>query len=663
MISTLPSSTAQKSNSTTISSRTQRLWVLGIVLVLGGQIVLLKIQGGDPLEGTKQWIAGGLLILGAALFGWLVKPVSSSPARLDFPADGTSPSTFVWRETWILSSFFASIVFAALAIFLFVEIGENTIVVLLWLTSILSLFIASLGNVRVARPRLSQDRIYPLALAGLLGIAAWTRLYKLTTLPYNFDGDFASVGLEARALLTGHYKHIFAFGWADIPILGYFPPYLTMKLFGDNLFGLNVSGVIEGLLVILGVYLLGRDLFHPRVGLLAAALLTISYAHLAASRQATYIDPVFFLVYILYFLLLGLREDRGWAIVVSGVLTALCMQVYFSGRVIVFLLAFLLLFGWIFHRAWLKTHTWALMLWGMAFVIGLGPMLVVFVQNSNAFFSRTREVFILAPEVVRHEEGVYQVNTIPAMLLQQARRTVWMFHYYHDTGTQFGFLKPFLDPFTAILFTLGLGYASFHPRKIGNALMLAWILIGLILGSFLTANPPFWARMMILLPPTGLLSALALDLIYQKLRDGIYAFEPKAAVFAPILTLLVLSMVGFINWQTYVSVKGHFATARTYIGRYLAEQPASTHAYLVSNDFRFNDREFDFLAPGRLLGSIPPDQLAGNLPLPDGSKMLILTAEQQPVVLMLQQLYPNVSFEPHPGNSPGEVAFYVVRMP
>src|SRR5512144_395603 len=130
MISTLPSSTAQKSNSTTISSRTQRPWILGIVLVLGGQIVLLKIQGGDPLEGTKQWIAGGLLILGAALFGWLVKPVSSSPARLDFPADGTSPSTFVWRETWILSSFFASTVFAALAIFLFVEIGENTIVVL-----------------------------------------------------------------------------------------------------------------------------------------------------------------------------------------------------------------------------------------------------------------------------------------------------------------------------------------------------------------------------------------------------------------------------------------------------------------------------------------------------------------------------------------------------
>ena len=435
-----------------------------------------------------------------------------------------------------------------------------------------------------------------------------------------------------------------------------------MKLFGDGLFGLNISGVIEGLLVIVGVYLLGRDLFHPRVGLFAAALLTISYAHLAASRQATYIDPVLFLVYSIYFLLLGLRAGRAWAIVLSGVLTALCLQVYFSGRVIIFILGFMLLFLWVFQRASLKSRGWALILWGMAFLIGLGPMLVVFGQNPNAFLSRSREVFILAPEVVRHEMGVYQVDTIPAMLLQQARRTVLMFHYYHDTGTQFGFLKPFLDPFTAILFTLGLGHAVFQARKLGNALMLAWILIGLILGSFLTANPPFWARMIILLPPVALLSALALDLIYQGLRHGLHAIGPKAAVFAPILTMLVISIVGFVNWNTYVSVKGTFATARTYIGRYLADQPASTKAYLVSNDFNFKDREFEFLAPGRLVASIPPDQLDDNLPLPDGS-IVILTAEQGPLVQMLQQLFANVFVETHAGNSPNEVAFYVVRMP
>ena len=666
MISTSPDSLSDSvdkpSSSISISRRTYLLWTLGILFVLAGQIVLLKIRGGDPREGFMQAIAGSLLILGACLFGAYAKHGSNSPSRFDFSMERVRSSAFVWRKTWVLAVFFLSISFAALSIFLFVEYGESKIVVLCWIASILSLFIASLGDFRIARLRLPQDWMYLAALAGLLAIAAWMRIYKLTTLPYNFDGDFASVGLEARAILTGQYQHIFAFGWADIPILGYFPPYLTMKLFGDDLFGLNMSGVIEGLLIILGVYLLGRDLYHPRVGMLAAALLTVSYAHLAASRQATYIDPVLFLVYGIYFLLLGLRQGRAWAIVVSGVLTVFCLQLYFSGRVIVFIIGFLLLFVWIFHRSSLKSRGWALILWGMAFMIGMGPMLVVFGQHPNAFLTRTREVFILAPDMVRHEMGVYHVNTIPAMLLQQARRTALMFHYYPDTGTQFGFRRPFLDPFTAILFTLGLGYAVLHGRKLGNSLMVTWLLIGMILGCFLTGNPPFWARMMILLPPAALLSAIALDLIYQQLRRGLHAIEPHATVFAPILTILVIILVGLINWNTYVSIKGTFATARTFIGRYLAELPASEHAYLVSNDFNYKDREFEFLAPGRLVASIPPDQLGNNLPLPYGS-ILIVTPEQQPAIQMLQQLYPNIFVETHAGNSPGEVAFYAVRMP
>src|SRR5207247_8529424 len=128
--------------------------------------------------------------------------------------------------------------------------------------------------------------------------------------------------------------------------------------------------------------------------------------------------------------------------------------------------------------------------------------------------SHTRSVFILDPDIIKHMEGVYQVDTISAMLLEQARHTALIFHYYHDKGTQFGFTRPFLDPFTAILFTLGLGYALFHWRRLGNSLMLAWTALGLLLGCFLTVNPPFWARLMFLLPPTALLAALALELIY-----------------------------------------------------------------------------------------------------------------------------------------------------
>ena len=667
MISTSPDSLSKSikepTDVSTLARRTRFLWVLGVVFALSGQVILLRTQGNSPREGLMQAVAGSLLILGACLFGAFAKPVISPTARFDFPKADVTASTFTWRRLWVLGSLLTSILLAALAIFLFIEFGESTSVVLIWIASIILLFVASLGNLQIARPRLPHDWMYLAALAGLLVIAAWMRIYKLGTLPFNFDGDFASVGLEARALLTGQYRNIFAFGWADIPILGYFPPYLSMRVFGDNLVGLNASGVIEGLLVILGVYLLGRDLFHARVGLLAAALLTISYAHLAASRQATYIDPVLLLVYIVYFLLLGLREGRAWAIVLSGVLTALCLQVYYSGRIIVFIVGFLLFFLWLFQRSTLKKRGWAVLLWGLAVLIALGPMLVAFAKSPTAFVSRSQEVFILAPEVVRHMEGVFQVNTVPAMLLQQARRTALTFHYYPDTGTQFGMRKPFLDPFTAILFTLGSGYAIFHSRKTGNALMLAWTVIGLVLGCFLTVNPPFWARLMILLPPAALLAALGLDLIYQQIHRGFQTIEPHAGVLAPILVMLLIGVVGVVNWNTYVNLKGTFGTARTYIGRYLADQPASTRAYLISTNYNYQDREFEFLAPGRLVANIPPEQIEANTPLSGEAKIIILAADQAQLLGPLQQRFPNATVETHMGNAPNEIVFYAIRIP
>jgi 4-amino-4-deoxy-L-arabinose transferase-like glycosyltransferase len=458
-------------------------------------------------------------------------------------------------------------------------------------------------------------------------------------------------------------RPIFSYGWASIPVLGYSPAWLSMRLFGDNLAGLNASGVLEGLLVIVGVYLLGRDLFHARVGLLAAALLTISYTHLAASRQAVYIDPVVFLVFAIYFLFVGLREDHRLAIVVSGLLTAFCALVYYPSRIIVFIVGAMLFYLLLFRRKWLWARGSAVLLWILAVLVTLGPMIVVFVQGFDAFMSRTREVFILSPDIVRHMQGVYHVNTIPAMLLEQAHRSVLIFHYYTDTSTQFGFARPFLDSFTAPLFTLGLGYALFHWRQFGHALVLTWTGLGVLIGCFLTSNPPFWARLMILLPPTILLAAVALSIIYEFANDGLARIDNRMTLLAPAATVLCLIVVGVLNWNTYVELKGTYATARTLIARYLEAQPSSARAYLVSQDFNYKDREFDFLVPGRLVGSLTPEQVQTELTPTGQPTLVILTPEQSTALQRLQQLFPNGSAETHTGNSPGEVAFYAFRLP
>lgn len=641
------------------------LLVASIGLAFGGQLVLLNIVRNSPSEGWMQAVAGILLIAGACLFGALAHESVLEFPLLEFSPWNASASQLMRRSLWMAASLVMSGGLAVVTCALFFKEGENQVVRLLWLASLAALLLAPLRYAHMGLPRIApQERVYLALLGVLLVVALLTRVYNLTLLPYNVDGDFADVGLQARALANGQESRIFAYGWAAVPMLGYLPEWFTMKLFGDGLAGLNASGVIEGLLIIVGVYLLGRDLFHARVGLFAAAALTISYAHLAASRQSSYIDPVLFMLYALYFLLIGLRQGRSGAIIVSGVLTALCLQMYYSGRLIGFVVAFLFLYLLAFRQPCLRERWGSVILWVFAILITLGPMLIVFASSPDGFISRSRFVMIFwNPDAMQHLESAYHVDSVLAVWLEQARQTLLLFHYYSDTGTQFGLAHPYLDPFLAPLFMLGVGYSLFHLNRLGNALLLAWLVFGLVFGSFLALDPPFWTRLMILLPPTALLTARALDLIYVSILRSPILLGRNKQLITPAGLALLLAGVGIMNLNTYVMVKGTAANEVVRIGRYLDAQPPSVHGYLISEKFPYDVRQLRFLAPGRLVGSLTAAEAQGSIKRVGAPTLLILTNEQGALVKRLKELYPGGSSETHAGNTPDEVAFYDFRLP
>ncbi len=700
------------------------LLLLGLAFASAGQAVFLMIEPESPANTVLQVFAGALLVAGAILFGVSTFRHQFDHARLELPPQDAAPFRFIRPDRFTRLWLLIAACLALAAIFLFGTRGETPLIVFLWLAGILALFASQLHLRNLVFPHVDKaERLRWIGLAILLGVALVTRVYHLTTLPYEVDADFAHVGLEARALVTGQQKHLFAFGWAAIPFLGYSPAAFSMLLFGTGLAGLNMSGVVEGLFLIIGVYLLGRDLFQPRLGLLAAALLTISYTDLAASRQSVYIDSVVFVVFAIYFLLLGLRQNRGWAVVASGLLSAFCLLLYYSARLVFPIIAIVLLFLIVFHRGWLKPRWGLVLLWGLSILVTLGPMLWAFAQTPFAFVERTNQVFFLTPRNIQLTEGAFHVNTLPAMLLEQAHRTALMFYYFPDKGTQFALQLPFLDPFTAVLFTLGLGYALFHWRRLGSLLLLSWVGLGLVIGCFLTVNPPYWPRLIILLPPCVLLASIALDQLYDLLHRFFMGLKSKLAptaalavilvlvvsmmtadaplwlrlviLFPPVVLLAVVALdllyqlfhhsflgiearlapvislalvlllagLGWHNWNLYVSATASTAAPRVIIARYLAEQPAATHAHLVSSYYGFQDVEFAFLAPGRLVDNLTPQQVeSGGVP-PGSTRMLILGAEQQAAVERLQELYPGAAVETHAGSTPHEIAFYVVHLP
>lgn len=641
--------------------------VIGILLVCYGQIILQGMSSDNSAERLVQAITAVSGIIGALLFGVAFARDKIHPLpRLEFPLkERVTAPAIPWLTPWAIVWFIVALVLSGVSIYIFATTGEDRTVILIWLASIFVLFVGQWWDVRIMLPKIAPERRLPLAaLVLVLLVALISRTYQLTTLPYNVDGDFASVGLQARELVTGAQPYIFANGWAAIPMLGYLPPWITMSVWGTGLAGLNASGVIEGLLIIVGVYLLGRDLFNARVGLFAAVLLTISYTHLAASRQSSYIDPVVFMLYAIYFLLIGLREGRGWAMLTSGVLTALCIQMYYSGRLVIFVVAFILLYMLLFRRTWLFGRIWGLILWGAAVLVTTGPMLVVFLGDLDSFMSRTREVFILTPEVIVHMQSVYNVDSVSAMLLEHARRSLFILNYYIDKSTQYSLNLPFLDPFAAVLFILGVGFSLFRWRWVGYITLLGWALLALIVGCFLTANAPFWPRLLVLLPPTALLGALAFNQMYVVVRRALERIDRRVALVAPVAATCVFVVVGVLNWNSYVAAKKSFATPRTSIGRYMAEQPLTARGYVISDDFRYMDREFDFLSPGKLVANLTPEDVdAGNIQQLGSPTLFILSREQREVLERLQQMFPEGSAETIVGNSATEVAFYAFRLP
>jgi 4-amino-4-deoxy-L-arabinose transferase-like glycosyltransferase len=629
---------------------------VALAMACCGQYLLTPPSDIRLSEAPKQAIGGALLIAGALVFGAASRR-RGGEARLEFPHAALPLFTSITAPSlpWLL----CAIALGAGAAAAFAVGGESPAVVFAWLASIAALFLSQRVHLPLKPPRIAREpRRYLAALGVSLVAALLTRSYNLSALPYNVDGDFAGVGLAARALAAGP-RQIFGYDFAGVPTLGYLPPALTMMLFGDGLAGLNASGVVAGLLSIFGVYLVGRDLFHPRVGVFASALLTVSYAHLAASRQSHYLDPLPFLLFSVYFLLLGLREDRGWAIVASGALAALCTEMYFSGRIVAPITAFLLLYLLVFNGAWLRQRRRTVALWMLAIVITLGPMLVVFVRDSDSLIRRAREVSILNPEIIRHEETVYQTHSLTVILLEQARRTALLFNHYPDRGTQFALLVPLLDPVTAVLFTLGVGHAIVRWRM-GSAVLVPWTALVLFLGGVLVANPPYWPHLFVLLPPAALFAALALNQLYEILAPD-RQHHPRARTLAATALIAMLALVGVQNWNTYVAAKGAYATPRTRIGRYLAALPSAASVYLVSNDFHRDDREFQFLAPGRLTGDLSPRDVEANPSLVDRATVLILTSDQQMLLRRLEGRFPGGSAETHVGNDANEVAFMVFR--
>ena len=173
----------------------------------------------------------------------------------------------------------------------------------------------------------------------ILILASALRLYKLSSYPAGLNADEAALGYNAYSLmLTGRDEH--GHSWpVNLESFGDFKPagyaYLLIpfiKVFGLTEFAVRFPSAIFGILGVLFIYLLVKELSTEYCALISAALLAISPWHLHFSRGGWEVNVATTLMLIGVWLFLKKRFE------LCALSFALAMYTYQSARVIVPLL-------------------------------------------------------------------------------------------------------------------------------------------------------------------------------------------------------------------------------------------------------------------------------------------------------------------------------------
>lgn len=128
-------------------------------------------------------------------------------------------------------------------------------------------------------------------LAGLLplilivAVGAALRLYRIGALPPGLYRDEGYYGLDALRVLQGDFSIYFA---ANNGREGLFMYVLAASIasFGRTPEALRAASALVGTLTIVAIYFAARNMFSPRIGALSAAILAVTFWHLAISRVA-----------------------------------------------------------------------------------------------------------------------------------------------------------------------------------------------------------------------------------------------------------------------------------------------------------------------------------------------------------------------------------------
>ena len=508
----------------------------------------------------------------------------------------------------------------------------------------------------------------------ILAIALFFRTYRFHSLPFGVWYDEAVAGLEARLVWDDPtFRPLF---WESMnhPAHHLYLFALSLRLFGDTIWGLRAVSVAFGMGTVIAAYLFGNALRGRRWGLLLAFLVATARWDVNFSRIAmNSIDVPFFAFLTLCCAVRAWRSQLrspGWAAATGLALgLGLCFHTAFR----LFTAAFLLFGGVLLilqirrqpevgevEASHLIPHPLigrALrgMYPGVLFLIALwlatAPVVQFAIAHPATFWQRTRTVAIFTNR---------ENPDLAMALLNNIRKHALMFNYRGDPNGRHNLPgAPMLDRLSGVLFVLGLGLAIARRDRTSRFFLLLFP-VGLAGGILsLDFEAPQSLRSIASLPAVLYFIALSLDALWSELRWSAAILRPRWSWTVVALGLGIITVENahmyFVRQANDIAVWQSFSTPETLIGMKVAE--LGTRPIYYFSPLLYDHPTIRFLAPQgvstdgfpgvRKIMALPdplPAREAGERPV-----VYFVHPDEAWVVNLARQLYPNARIVELPG--------------
>jgi len=477
----------------------------------------------------------------------------------------------------------------------------------------------------------------------ILAIATFFRIWHLNSIPPGLYPDEAMNGNNAiQAIKTGDYKVYYS---ENNGREGFFINLqaLSLKTLGIHIWSLKLISALIGILAVLGLYFLTKELFQSNsIALLSMFFMAVSFWHVNFSRIGFRAIMVpFCLVWSFYFLfkVINFSPEKRKKIsstiylILSGIFLGLGFHTYIAFRMAVIILMVPLLIIILkffkeykitgrFFNAFFKNGFWQYKIWVLAIILVALPIGLYFLHNPQDFVGRAGGVSVFA-----------QKSPLKAAI-ESTIKTLGMFNVVGDKNWRHNFAgSPQLFWPVGILFLIGIIFSIkefFKSLKTkteswGIHLFLFVWFGAMLLPAILTAEGlPHALRTIGVIPVCYIYAAWGGSIFYKFLAKK----TNKKLLFAvSLLSLILCGYVSydkyFVDWAQQPVVEDAFAKNFVEIGKYLNNLPQQTPNYVIVN-------QSGVLVPVEQNGKIK------DIPMPAQTVIFIRAASNnQPTIYLL----------------------------